>query len=441
MTSARRLGLRVVVGLAIAAAGAGWMAVPTGAQQPMDRIARERVRLMLEQIRDEVRRNYYDPTFRGIDLDAHFKRASDRIEQATTLRQGLGIIAQALLDFNDSHLYFDPPSRTVTVRYGFEVKMVGDRCYVYAVHPKLDAYKQGLRAGDLVLSLQGFKPTRAELWKMNYFYYVLSPQPALKLVVQSPGAQPRDVSIAADLKQRQRSVNLFDELDFDALLRSLDSEGGEHRFKTVGGVTVWKMPAFNLSEDEVRRTLSRDVKGDALVLDLRGNGGGYFETLEALVPAFFDHDVRIADLKGRKETKPSVGKKRSAAPFAGRLVVVVDSQSGSCAELFARVIQIEHRGTVVGDRSAGAVMQATYFAGKIGVDSLILFGAYVTNADVIMTDGKRLEGVGVVPDELALPEAEDLAAGRDPVLARAIAAAGGTIDAVQAGKLFPRTWR
>jgi len=44
--------------------------------------------------------------------------------------------------------------------------------------------------------------------------------------------------------------------------------------------------------------------------------------------------------------------------------------------------------------------------------------------------------VGVTPDELLLPTQADLAAGRDPVLARAVTMLGGTLDSVAAAKLL-----
>ena len=58
-----------------------------------------------------------------------------------------------------------------------------------------------------------------------------------------------------------------------------------------------------------------------------------------------------------------------------------------------------------------------------------------------MSDGQSLERVGVTPDELLLPTAEDLAARRDIVLTRAVELAGGKIDPVKAGALFPIEWR
>ena len=55
-----------------------------------------------------------------------------------------------------------------------------------------------------------------------------------------------------------------------------------------------------------------------------------------------------------------------------------------------------------------------------------------------MPDGFSLEKVGVTPDEVLLPTAADLAASRDPVLARAITLLGGTMTAEQAGKFYPK---
>src|SRR5207253_5571904 len=121
-------------------------------------------------------------------------------------------------------------------------------------------------------------------------------------------------------------------------------------------VFIWKMPQFDLSDGDVDGIMDRASDHNALILDLRGNGGGLVTTLKRLLGNFFDHDVKIGDRKGRKEMKPEISKTRGKDIFKGQLVVLIDSRSASAAELFARTIQIEKRGTVIGDRSAGAVM-------------------------------------------------------------------------------------
>ena len=121
--------------------------------------------------------------------------------------------------------------------------------------------------------------------------------------------------------------------------------------------------------------------------------------------------------------------------------MLVDGESGSASELFSRVVQLEKRGTVIGDQTSGLVMQGTYFPHKSGLDLVFFYGVSVTTADLMMTDGKSLERVGVTPDELLLPSPEDLAAGRDPVLSRAAALAGLKLEPEKAGQMFPVEWR
>jgi len=220
-----------------------------------------------------------------------------------------------------------------------------------------------------------------------------------------------------------------------------NSRLNRHRYVEMDdGLFIWKMPAFNLDESKVDDMVGKFKKSQALVLDLRGNGGGYEITLLRLLGNVLDHDVKLGDIKRRKETKPIVAKTRKDV-FAGKLVVLIDSESGSAAELFARMIQLEKRGTVIGDRSAGAVMRAMFYDHQTGLEVIVPYGVSITDADIVMTDGNSLEHVGVIPDEIKLPTPADMAAKRDSVLSYAISVVGGKITPEKAGELFPIEWR
>lgn len=398
--------------------------------QSLDRIERERVDQMLQRLKDDIQTHYYDTKYHGLDLEARFTAAREKLKQANSLGQALGIAAQTLLDFDDSHTFFLPPSRPGIVDYGWEMQMIGDKCYVVAVRPKSDAEKVGLKPGDLLISVEGFKPIRKDLWKMNYYFHALSPRRGLHVVVQSPGAEPRELDVPAKV----REGNILD----DTLVRKEGPK--QHRFYKDGAVAVWKMLSFDLDELEVDGKMANVRSSEALILDLRGNGGGYVLTLERLVGHFFDREIKIGDVKRRDEVRLMRAKK-IGTPYQGKLIVLVDSDSGSASELFARTIQLEKRGIVLGDRSAGAVMQSKRHVHTIGGNSVVVFGASITDADIIMTDGNSLERVGVIPDELMLPTGEDLMKTHDPVLARALEIAGIKMSAEKAGTLFPIEWK
>ena len=401
---------------------------------------RDSARAMLSVIKDDLKNNYYDPNLRGMDLDGRIKQAEERIKQATSRDQLIATVAQVLLDLDDSHTFFVPPSRAARVEYGWQMKMVGDVCYVTAVKPKSFAEAKGLKPGDALHSVDGFKPTRRNFWKMLYRYYGLMPSRSVRMVLQSPGdTVPRELDIPSKIQPTQ-AVAQWETLFIRYLSEEWDID--HDRFYEVGNeLFVWKMPTFSISKDRVDDIMARARKYKTLVIDLRDNGGGYVETISRLVSHFFDREIKIADLKSRKEMKPQLAKKRSDSQFNGKVIVLVDSNSASASEIFARVMQIEKRGTVIGDRTAGAVMTAKNYDHESGVGRVLYFGASITIADMIMTDGKSLEHTGVTPDEIVLPTGADLAAQRDPVLARAAEIAGVKLDAEKAGTLFPVEWK
>lgn len=409
------------------------------AQEKLSDTDRERGRIMLKRIKEELKDNYYDPKFRGLDVEVAFKTAEAKIKDARSVGQIFGIIAQVLGELDDSHTYFVPPERAGHTDYGWTMQIVGDRCFVSSVDEGSDAAGKGVKPGDEVVEAGGFVLGRPNLWKFQYLYYALRPQPGIRVVLRSPNGEQRQLDLIAKQIEGKRLTEMtYNELMHAVVKGELEEKQRRDRFKSFGEeLLIWKMNEFDLDDTQVDGAMDRARKHKALILDLRGNGGGWVTTIKRLVSNLFDRDIKISDEVSRKETKPEIAKSRGDKAFKGKLIVLVDSRSASASEVLARVIQLEKRGTVIGDQTAGAVMSSRFFSDKVGMGIVVFYGASITVSDVVMSDGKSLEGSGVTPDEVRIPTAQDLAAGRDVVLSYAASLFGVTLDPLEAGKLFP----
>jgi C-terminal processing protease CtpA/Prc len=423
----------------------GILATSASAQK-FDNQGRERMRDVLRMVADDVKKRYYDPKMQGFDFDGREREAEEKLQKSASLAQSLNIIAWTLDGLNDSHTRFVPPGRTTRQDYGFRMSMVGSRCYVTHVKPKSDAEAKGLAPGDEIISINKIAPTREIFPTLQYIYAVLSPQPGLRLQVRSPESSVRELVIMATTRQLQKIVDLTGGRPEDIHNLIWEAENADHMTRTrclefqADDLGICRMPEFNLDESQVRDLVNHARKHKHFILDLRDNPGGYAETLEDMVGGFFDHEIKIAERTGRRPKLTPLVAKHRKDPFSEKFVVLIDSQSASASELFARVMQLEKRAVVIGDRSAGAVMEARFYEHQLGMTTAIFFGTSVTDANLIMADGKSLEHTGVTPDEVVLPGAADLAAGRDPAMERAAEILGIKISAEKAGKLFPYEW-
>jgi C-terminal processing protease CtpA/Prc len=413
-------------------------------QQKMDSVNLFRAQGMLRDAHENVKKYYYDPKYHGVDIDALYRDYNSRMQNAASLSQAFSLIASYLDALHDTHTFFSPPARPYRLDSGYRLQMYGENCFITRVRPGTDAESK-VHPGDQVLGYNNYAVSRSAFWQMNYYFNDLAPQQVSSLDLRDPGGAERKVTVDAKIRELKKRVDItgqdggYDLWDVIREQQNFDHVSRQ-RWVDVGDVMVWKMPEFEMEDHTVDHIFADARKHQTLILDLRGNPGGAAVTLERMVGNIFDHEVKIGDRVGRKALKPLVAKTRGRDAFAGKLIVLVDSGSASCAELFPRVVQLEHRGTVIGDRTAGAVMEALGFDESQGADVKVFYSFSITEADLTMKDGKSLEHTGVTPDELILPTAKDLASGSDPVLARAFELAGHKVDPVGAGKMFPFEW-
>ncbi|MGA7841806.1 MAG: hypothetical protein WCA34_12850, partial [Candidatus Acidiferrales bacterium] len=251
-------------------------------QQKMDNLNRDRARSILHDAYDNVKKHYYDPKFHGVDLDARYHQYDEKINTASSLSQSFGMIAGFLDGLNDSHTFFNPPARPYRVDYGYRLQMYGNDCFVTRVRPGTDAETK-VHPGDQVLGYNKFDVTRADFWKMSYYFNSLAPQRGSILEVRNPSGQTQELTIDAKVRELKKVLDLTGQDgggDFWDLVRQ--EENSDHvvrqRWVDAGDVMVWKMPEFFIEDREVDRIFNDARKHKTLIMDLRGNPGGAVTT-------------------------------------------------------------------------------------------------------------------------------------------------------------------
>ena len=384
---------------------------------------------------------YFDASYKEPQFAEHWWPAREAVRQANSWGEILGAIANALYGMRDSHTRFVPPGLTVAVNYGWRWLVVGDACYVSAVERGSDAARKGLVVGDRVVAIDGADPTPENLDVISYVYHELAPRDRVQIVVERTDGRHDTVAVEGKLRRRPPVADVSDLETRRRLLyeASMADPGLRHRFKEVDSVAVWGFNVFQPDDRGIDRYMDRARRQPWLILDLRGNGGGALETAGRLLGHFADSAYAAYRQIWRDSTTEYTVEPRREAPYAGRVVALIDRESASSAELVAWTLRERHGAVVLGDRSAGNVRGSFVIPLVVGGRMERRFYPYavqVTVFDIVMPDGTRLEGPGMRPDTVVLPGGADLMRAWDPVLQRALALAGVTVSAEDAGRVL-----
>ncbi|MBT6065788.1 MAG: PDZ domain-containing protein, partial [Proteobacteria bacterium] len=165
---------------------------------------------------------------------------------------------------------------------------------------------------------------------------------------------------------------------------------------------------FRSTTSDVRRLIT-ELEGDqidALIIDLRGNGGGALSEATALTGLFIESGpvVQVRDARGR--TRINRDPENDLA-YAGPLAVVVDRDSASASEIFAGAIQDYRRGIILGEDTFGkGTVQNLIDLDRYAEDSNVPLGQLkVTIAQFFRVSGASTQHRGVTPD-IQIPSAQ-----------------------------------
>lgn len=137
-------------------------------------------------------------------------------------------------------------------------------------------------------------------------------------------------------------------------------------------------------------------KTEGLIIDLRGNPGGYFKTINKIVAQLIPCETYLYRLQFRDRTVRQ-GIKPAATVYSRPIVILIDVTSISSSEMFAACLQALGRVTIVGERSPGYLIGAQWMRLPNGLSFMH------TILLPLPLDGRIVEGNGIVQDiEVAL---------------------------------------
>lgn len=131
----------------------------------------------------------------------------------------------------------------------------------------------------------------------------------------------------------------------------------------IGYIKVSKFARTTTSEfhNAVDALKSKGMK--KIIVDLRGNGGGYLDAATNLADEFLKEGSLIVYTKGRTKPKQNTFATSYGNCHDEKVVVLIDEWSASASEIFAGAIQDNDRGTIIGRRSfgKGLVQEPVFF--------------------------------------------------------------------------------
>ena len=154
--------------------------------------------------------------------------------------------------------------------------------------------------------------------------------------------------------------------------------------------------------------------GDGLILDLRGNPGGFLDVAVKIAGFFLERGDIVATERFASREETILRARGNAALLRFPVVVLINEGSASASEILAGALRVQNGTKIVGEKSFGkGTVQELQ---NLGDDSTLK----ITIANWLLPNGDLIEGNGLDPDVTVEITKEDVEAGRDPQLESAI---------------------
>jgi tricorn protease len=364
---------------------------------------------MFEQSWRALNENFYDQDFHGVNWRQVRDKYRPLVKHVVLKEDLYALISLMMGELNASHLgivgYLGMPEQT-TAELGllFDPAYRGPGMKIAEVLKRGPADRRGLnlKPGDIVLSID-----RAEVTEKVDLSELLNDKIGEKvsLVVSANPADPKSRrTVEVQAVSRAKITNLM----YDRWVEKNTRRVAELSKGKLGYIHIPSMDEAGLDRF-LRALYSDNFDKEAIVLDVRYNGGGY------------THDQILSYLGGKEHTffRHRYGGQGLVLNFADRkwtrpLVVLINNRSYSDAEIFphafrtlglGKLVGQPTGGHVIGTRSIKLIDGSTFRTPRIGVSTI---------------KGVNMEKEGVMPDVPVEQHPDQLVRGIDPQLDKAV---------------------
>jgi len=376
--------------------------------QESEKAIYKKSRKFLDEVYTTMDKNYYKPVDQE-EFDRFIERFNTEIypqlrqegKSADYVRwRGASYMIQDLKEDEDIFSEFYPPKpaqkyeakalgKVIGPRreLGIKGELVENGFKVSQIEPRSDAYHRGLRPLDIILSIGGI-----ELKGLEESQIAELLNPDADTTVAMVYVRPED--------GEEKHIDVLAKEFFKQMLFMVPVK--------VPGIYCLQMRRFNRKtfEDMFRYLKYFQEQGSVqgLILDLRGNPGGPPLAAREISSFFLKGGQEFASFmrKGDKFSTMDVPTLSEEYRYYGPMVILINKDSGSAAELFSGILQRHGRAFLMGTNSAGQVMLKSMFHFNDG--SMALF----ITARGHYPDGSVFEFEGLTPDKAVLDENVDL---------------------------------
>ena len=297
---------------------------------------------------------------------------------------------------NDAKMFEDDIAGSFS-GIGIEIGIKDKTLTVIAPLKDTPAYKAGIKSGDKILKIDKINASD------------LNTESAINLIRGEKGTTVA-LTIFRDGEKEPREIKIVRDI---INVPTLDTE------LRKDGIFVIKLYSFSAnSADLFRGALKKfyEFKTDKLLLDLRGNPGGYLEAAVDMASWFLPEGKTIAIEDYGDKTKQKIHRSRGYDIFTDKLkfVILIDNGSASASEIIAGAMQDHRRAKIVGDQSygKGSVQEVV----DITPDAILK----ITVAKWLTPNGTSISEKGLTPDYKVENTQKDADADKDPQMEKAV---------------------